>query len=157
MKKFFCILTAMLLLSLSGCGITTYYWEFQYSVDNVKEIKIIELLNEQIYTEEDYTLLKNIDATDFAAVYDDIQSIDYKTPAFTLSPLTPYGTSILIVYESGEYEIISRTGPQQYKYSEEYGRNLKYHSYFYCQNEELYDQIIDNWLDGAETTEGQTE
>jgi hypothetical protein len=157
MKKFVCILTAMLLLSLSGCGITTYYWEFQYSVDNVKEIKIIELLNEQIYSEEDYTLLHIIDTADFASVYGDIQNIDYKQPFFTTSPATPYGQSILIVYESGEYEIISRRGPTQYKYSEEYGRIMEYHSYYYCQNEEQYNQMIDKWLDGAETTEGQTE
>lgn len=153
MKKIiFVVAIILILFSMFGCKANTYRLKLMYSAGDIIEIKIIELLDEQVYSEEDYTLLKNIDATDFADVYDDIQSIDYKTPAFTLSPLTPYGTSILIVYESGEYEIISRTGPQQYKYSEEYGCNLKYHSYFYCQNEELYDQIIDKWINADEDT-----
>ena len=158
MKKAVLLLTAvLLLLSLSGCQSKTHYRELLHPVDEAKEIKIIELLNEHVYSDDDYTLLKVVDATDFASVFEDIQAIEYKLPVFTTSPATPYGTSIMIVYESGEYEIISCRGPQQYKYSEEYEEIMMYHSYYYCKNEEQYNQMIDKWLDGAETTEGQTE
>lgn len=151
-KKVIVIAIILLLFSMFGCKTGTHHLNLLYYVDDIKEIKIIELLNEQIYSEEDYTLLHIIDTADFASVYGDIQNIDYKQHFFTTSPATPYGQSILIVYESGEYEIISRRGPTQYKYSEEYGRIMEYHSYYYCQNEEQYNQMIDKWLNTDDDT-----
>lgn len=159
MKKFFCILTAMLLLSLSGCGITTYYWEFQYSVDNVKEIKIVDIqkVGGAVDNEEDYTILKIVDEADYADIMDDIQTIGYYYPFVGSNPINANGPSIIIVFESGEYDVISATGPQHYKYSDEYGRIVQQLSYDRCRDKEQYNQMIDKWLDGAETTEGQTE
>ena len=159
MKKFFCILTAMLLLSLSGCGITTSYWEFQYSVDDVKEIKIIDVKRGGGYvdSEEDYTVLKVVDETDYADIMDDIQTIGYYCPYLGSNPANPYGKSIMVVFESGEYDVISATGPEHYRYSEEHGSITKILSFIRCRDKEQYNQMIDKWLDGAETTEGQTE
>ena len=152
MKKAVLLLTVVLLmLSLFGCQAKTFYRELLHPVDEVKEIKIIELLGDHVYSDDDYTLLKVVDVTDFAAVFEDIQTIEYELPAFPSGPATPYGTSILIVYENGEYEVISCTGPQQYKYSEEYEKLLNHHSYYYCKNEEQYNQMIDKWLEAAET------
>lgn len=160
MKRFVCILTAvLLLLSLSGCGITTSYWEFQYSVDNVKEIKIIDVKRGGSYvdSEEDYTVLKVVDETDYAGIMDDIQTIGYYCPYLGSNPASPYGKSIMVVFESGEYDVISATGPEHYQYSEEHGSITKILSYIRCRDKEQYNQMIDKWLDGAETTEGQTE
>lgn len=160
MKRFVCILTAvLLLLSLSGCGITTSYWEFQYSVDNVKEIKIIDVKRGGGYvdSEEDYTVLKVVDETDYAGIMDDIQTIGYYCPYLGSNPASPYGKSIMVVFESGEYDVISATGPEHYQYSEEHGSITKILSYIRCRDKEQYNQMIDKWLDGAETTEGQTE
>ena len=114
MKKFFCILTAMLLLSLSGCGITTYYWEFQYSVDNVKEIKIVDIqkVGGAVDNEEDYTILKIVDEADYADIMDDIQIIGYYYPFVGSNPINANGPSIIIVFESGEYDVISATDEQ---------------------------------------------
>lgn len=159
MKKFFCILTAMLLLSLSGCGITTSYWEFQYSVDHVKEIKIIDVKRGGGYvdSEEDYTVLKVVDEADYTEIMDDIQTVAYYYPPMSVEPASPYGKSIMVVYESDEYDVISATGPEHYQYSEEQGRIVKILSFIRCRDKEQYNQMIDKWLDGAETTEGQTE
>ena len=160
MKRFVCILTAvLLLLSLSGCGITTSYWEFQYSVDNVKEIKIIDVKRGGSYvdSEEDYTVLKVVDETDYAGIMDDVQTIGYYCPYLGSNPASPYGKSIMVVFESGEYDVISATGPEHYQYSEEHGSITKILSYIRCRDKEQYNQMIDKWLDGAETTEGQTE
>ncbi|MBQ7909362.1 MAG: hypothetical protein IJ363_01035 [Clostridia bacterium] len=160
MKRFVCILTAvLLLLSLSGCGITTSYWEFQYSVDNVKEIKIIDVKRGGGYvdSEEDYTVLKVVDETDYAGIMDDIQTIGYYCPYLGSNPASPYGKSIMVVFESGEYDVISATGPEHYQYSEERGSITKILSFVRCRDKEQYNQMIDKWLDGAETTEGQTE
>ena len=154
MKKFFCILTAMLLLSLSGCGITTSYWEFQYSVDDVKEIKIVDIqkIGGSVDSEEDYTVLKVVDEADYADIMDDIQTIGYYYPFVGSNPINANGESIIIVFESGEYDVISATGPEHYRYSEEHGSITKILSYIRCRDKEQYNQMIDKWLDGAEAT-----
>ena len=56
MKKAVLLLTAvLLLLSLFGCQAKTFYRELLHPVDEVKEIKIIELLGDHVYSDDDYT------------------------------------------------------------------------------------------------------
>ena len=108
MKNFIWIMAIVLLLfSMFGCGSKSHYWEPLYPVDHVKEIRIIDvnLIGDSVDAEEDYTLIKDMDPTDFDSIFDDIQTIDYKQ--LGPSPATPYGTSIMILYESGEYEIVA--------------------------------------------------
>lgn len=149
MRKIVLIMTAVLIsLSLFSCGLKTYYLELLYPVDDVKEIKIVELTARYVGLEEGYTLLKEIDIEYAADVFKDIQSVEYKL--LGPSPGTANGTVIMIVYESGEYEIISRSGPQQYKYSQEDGCIRQHHSYYHCRNNEVFDQMIDKWLNHTE-------
>ena len=108
-------------------------------------------------SEEDYTVLKVVDEADYTEIMDDIQTVAYYYPLITVEPANPYGKSIMVVFESGEYDVISATGPEHYRYSEEQGRIVKILSYIRCRDKEHYNQMIDKWLDGAETTEGQTE
>ena len=147
MKNFIWIMAIVLLLfSMFGCGSKSHYWEPLYPVDHVKEIRIIDvnLIGDSVDAEEDYTLIKDMDSTDFASIFDDIQTIEYKQ--LGPSPATPYGTSIMILYESGEYEIVSRAGPQQYKYLEEQNKFMWSHSYCYCRDMEQFDEMIEKWL-----------
>ena len=156
MKKIVFILTIIVFsLSLFGCGITTSYWEFQYSVDNVKEIKIIDVKRDggHVASEEDYTVLMVINAADYAEIMDDIQTIAYYYPLITMEPSNPYGKSIMVVYESDEYDVISATGPEHYQYSEEQGRIVKILSYIRCRDKEQYNQMIEKWLGTVEESE----
>ena len=153
MRKLFFILTIFVFsLSLFGCGITTSYWEFQYSVDNVKEIKIIDVKRDggHVASEEDYTVLMVINAADYAEIMDDIQTIAYYYPLITMEPSNPYGKSIMVVYESDEYDVISATGPTHFQYSEEQGCIVKILSYIRCRDKEQYNQMIEKWLGTVE-------
>ena len=153
MRKSVCIMTTVLLLvSLFSCGIKSHHWEFQYSVDNVKEIKIIDVKRDGGYvdSEEDYTVLMVINAADYAEIMDDIQTIAYHYPLITMEPSNPYGKSIMVVYESDEYDVISATGPTHFQYSEEQGRIANILSFIRCRDKEQYNQMIEKWLDTVE-------
>ena len=155
MRKLTFILTIFVFSSfLFGCGINTSYWEFQCSVDNVKEIKVVDIKRGGGYvnSEEDYTVLKVVDEADYVDIMNDIQTIAYYYPYLTTSPANPYGKSIMVVYESGEYDVISATGPKHYQYSEEHGRIVEILSFVRCHDKEQYNQMIDKWLNTNEDT-----
>ena len=146
----FALILLLFVSSLLGCTNTAYTLELLHSTDYVKEIKIVEMKKEFILTSEDYSLLKEIAADDFTNIINDIQSIDYKI--LIPSPGAPSGTVILIVYENDEYEIISKSGPKQYKYSEKEGRVMEYLSFYHCCDNVLFDQMIEKWLYCDEAT-----
>ena len=151
MRKFTMILSFMLLsFFLISCTTNTHHLKLLYSDDHVKEIKIVEMKKDSIVNEEDYTLIKDINTNDFVDLLNDIQTIEYKT--LPPSPAVPSETVILIVYDSGEYEIISKSGPKQYKYSEKHGRIMEYHSYDHCSDSAQFDQIIKKWSGDASST-----
>ena len=151
MRKFTMILPFMLLsFFLISCTTNTHHLKLLYSDDHVKEIKIVEMKKDSIVTEEDYTLIKDINTNDFVDILNDIQTIEYKT--LPPSPAVPSGTVILIVYDSGEYEIVSKSGPKQYKYSEKHGCIMEYHSYDHCSDDAQFDQTIEKWSGDTRST-----
>lgn len=151
MRKFAMILSFILLsFFLISCTTNTHDLILLYSDDHVKEIKIVEMKKDSIVTEEDYTLIKDINTNDFVDLLNDIQAIEYKT--LPSSPAVPSGTVILIVYDSGEYEIVSKSGPKQYKYSEKHGRIMEYHSYDHCSDAAQFDQTIEKWSGDTSST-----
>lgn len=151
MRKFAILISVMLLsFCFVSCTTNTHHLKLLYSDDHVKKIKIVEMKKDSIVTEEDYTLIKDINTNDFVDLLNDIQAIEYKT--LPPSPAVPSGTVILIVYDSGEYEIVSKSGPKQYKYSEKHGCIMEYHSYDHCSDAAQFDQIIKKWSGDASST-----
>ena len=152
MKKIiYVLIVALLLNSLFGCSGEIHYLDPLYPAANVTEIKIIELKGDYVFSDNDYILLKEIEISDVPDIWDDILAIEYKS--LGLSPGHVNGTAIMIVYESGEYEIRSRYGLKKYAYSEEHERIMEFHSYYRCRDAEQFDRIVDNWLDIENTTE----
>ena len=49
MEKIFLLL--IFILSLVGCNNNVYYWEFNYSYEEVDQIKIIEMIDDLDYRE----------------------------------------------------------------------------------------------------------
>ena len=68
MKKIFLMLIFILslILSLVGCD-NTYYWEFNYSYEEVDQIKIIEMIDDL-----DYREIQEIDLSLSKEFYNDI-------------------------------------------------------------------------------------
>ena len=100
MKK--CVLpVAVAMCLLIGCVNNTFRWEFLYEFDYVKEIKLIEM-----YDEYNYSVIKEIDITLAEELYIDISSLEMTRYGMNLS--APYGICFLVIFENGEYDIISQ-------------------------------------------------
>lgn len=96
MKKIFLLL--IFILSLVGCNNNVYYWEFNYSYEEVDQIKIVEMIDDL-----DYREIQEIDLSLSEQIYNDIMNIEMKRYGTNLS--SPSGKCFLIVFENGEYDI----------------------------------------------------
>ena len=135
MKKIIIIL--VLSVFLFGCDKKVYHWEFNYSYEEISQLKIVEIIDELNYRE-----VQQIDLSLAAEVYDDIMNIEMKRYGTNLS--SPYGLCFLIVFENGDYDIISQRESKHFKYSDE--DILGYNSWLYC-NEIEFDELINKYLD----------
>ena len=70
MKKIFLLL--ILILSLVGCNNNVYYWEFNYSYEEVDQIQIIEMIDDL-----DYREIQEIDLSLYEQIYNDIMNISF--------------------------------------------------------------------------------
>ena len=126
----------IVILSLVGCNHKVYHWEFEQSVQNVKEIKIIE-----VEDEFNYVVIKELDTEFIKELYDDIQKIEMKRYGTNLSH--PSGKSFLIVFENGEYDIISKTEPKHFRYDGD--KLMAYNSWLKCDSAQ-FDERINQYL-----------
>ncbi|MBQ4273757.1 MAG: hypothetical protein IJB94_02145 [Clostridia bacterium] len=141
MKKIFLMLTFILsfILSLVGCN-NTYYWEFNYSYEKVDQIKIIEIIDD-LDDDLDYREIQEIDVSLSKELYNDIMNIEMKRYSPNLS--SPSGKCFLIVFENGEYDIISQKESKHFKYNGE--EILAYNSWLYC-NENEFNELINKYF-----------
>lgn len=134
MKKLFLLL--IIILSLFGCDNNIYYWEFKCGYEEFSQIKIVEMID---YL--DYREIQEIDLSLAEDVYTDIVSIEMKRYGPNLS--SPSEKCFLIVFENGEYDIISKTESMHFKYHDE--DILGYNSWLYCDKNE-FDELINKYL-----------
>ena len=134
MKKIFLMLIVLLLL-LVGCN-EIYHWEFNYSYEEVAQIKIVEMIDDL-----DYREIQEIDLSLYEEIYNDIMNIEMKRYGVNLS--SPTGKCFLIVFENGEYDIISQKESKHFKYNGE--EILAYNSWLYC-NENEFNELINKYL-----------
>ena len=134
MKKIFLLL--IFILSLVGCDNNVYYWEFNYSYEEIVQIKIIEMIDGF-----DYREIQEIDLSLSEQIYNDIMNIEMKKYGTNLS--SPSGKCFLIVFENGEYDIISQRESKHFKYKGE--DILAYNSWLYC-NENEFNEVINKYL-----------
>ena len=139
MKKIFLLL--IFILSLVGCNNNVYYWEFNYSYEEVDQIKIIEMIDDL-----DYREIQEIDLSLYEQIYNDIMNIEMKRYGTNLS--SPSGKCFLIVFENGEYDIISQKESKHFKYNDE--DILAYNSWLYC-NENEFNELINKYLNTCRT------
>ena len=135
MKKI-CLFVIALTLFLTGCDNQIYNWSFDYSTEDIQEIKIIKFDEN-----EEYTVIKNIGSELFSQVYSDIQSIEMERYGFNLSH--PSGYCFLILYNNNDYDIIAKKESKRYRY--ENGKQLAYNSWLAC-DETQFNNIIDQYL-----------
>lgn len=140
-----CIIPIIFFLVL---GNIQYHWTFMYSTENVTNICIIEVLptnNHTFENENGYKILKEIDVVHAEKIFNDIQSLPLNKVG--PGPSRPGGISIMISYNTGEYEVISLWGSSQYEYDSADGMILsRKNSYYVYRDEEQYYRMILEWL-----------
>lgn len=131
------VLSILAVLSaLAGCDNKIYHWEFAQSYPDVKELKIIEAKDE--YT---YEVVKNLDVHFVEELYGDIENLDAKRYGTNLRH--PYGKCFLIVFNNGEYDIISKIEPKHIRYKDD---KLRVHSSWLKYDSEQFDELINKYL-----------
>lgn len=134
MKKI--LLLFIFMLSIVGCNNKIYYWEFNYSYEEVNQIKIIEIIDES-----DYKEIQEIDLDLVEEIYNDIINIEMKRYGTNLS--SPSGKCILIVFNNGDYDIISKKESKHFKYDN--GEMLGINSWLCCEESE-FENLINKYL-----------
>lgn len=137
MKKTFCgvVLLVSMMLALSGCNNRTYHWEFEYDVNRIKEIKIVEAQDEF-----NYVTVKEIDSEYISELYFEIKNLEMKRYGSNLS--APHGMCFLILFDNGEYDIIAKKESKHFKYRN--GEITAYNSWLCCDKNQ-FELLIDKY------------
>lgn len=124
MKKY-SVLFLLLVCMLSGCS-QKASWEFQYGHENVSEIKLVEMIGDM-----KYSVVEEIDISYANELFSDIDKLSWKHYGTNLS--APRDMCFLILYDSGEYDVISYYEPKHYRFEE--GKLYAYNSWLCCDYE----------------------
>ena len=148
MKKYMSLaLILVVMLSLTGCSLSKKvyeHWEFDYAVEEIQEIKIVEKTQE--FNKPPYKVVKELDSSKINEICDDIKELTmYRFAVPVGSPMEPFGTCVWIIYNSGEYDLISLAGSSKYRYDSETGELLGYTSWLYSTNTE-FEAILNKYL-----------
>ena len=150
MKKIFLILLTICLF-LAGCNKTIYHWEFNYGYEEISQVKIVEIIDfASNYREEtDLALaegiycrvIKEIDLSLAEEVYNDIKNIEMRR--YFPSPTNPTGKCFLIIFDNGEYDIISQWESKHFIYWDE---GLSSYISWLCCDESVINELINKYL-----------
>ena len=148
MKKYMSLaVILMVMLSLTGCSLSKKvyeHWEFDYAVEEIQEIKIVEITQES--NKPPYKVVKELDSSKINEICDDIKELTMYRFALPIgSPMEPFGTCVWIIYNSGEYDLISLAGSSKYRYDSETGELLCQMSWLYSIETE-FEAIINKYL-----------
>lgn len=140
------VIIILLTFGLTGCLMSNKvyeYWEFDYDVKDIQYIQIVEITEE---FNSSYRVIKEIESSKTQEVCDDVTALSMYTFALSMeSPIEPYGICILIMYNTGEYDIIADSGSKKYRYDEKTGLIENPTSWRYCEDEE-FEALIDKYL-----------
>ena len=134
----FCVISVIVvLIQVGACFSKKEHWIISQEITSVKEIKIIEATNAY-----EYEIIAEIDIALAKELYTDIESLEMKKYGFTLSH--PYDRCFLIVFENGEYDIISKRESSRFKYED--GELRCFNSWLMVHSEKDFDAMIEKYL-----------
>ena len=120
--KRYSILFIVVTFLLSGCS-REAIWEFQYEPERVTKIQLVDMIDEL-----QYSFIEEIDISCAGQLFSDINNLDWERYGTNLS--TPRDICFLIVYDSGEYDVVSYYEPKHYRL--ENGTIFAYNSWLRC-------------------------
>ena len=120
----------------SGCRIGKEgTWEFQYGTERVTEIKLV-----QTKSGYSYSVLKELDVSRAAEIYSDIANLPWKYYGTNLSH--PRGVCFLIMFDTGEYDLISYIEPRHNRLKD--GKVGPYNYWLRC-DQEAFESILSKY------------
>ena len=130
MKKTLVLLLSCIIFLSSCNGYTEnqVHWEFEHSYYEVKMIKIVNA--EDAYS---FSTIEIIDLNLKTLLLDDIKGINMKNYHGSLSH--PYGISILVEFQNGDYDIISSIEPKHCTMVN--GNIIAHNSWLYCEQNDF--------------------
>ena len=139
-------LILIVLLFLCGCDNKIYYWTFEYDISNVKEIYIVE-------TDGGYRceILKELSDELFEPLCQEISDLEMKRYGPSLYDL--HGKCFMVVFENGNYDIISQTESKRFRYDEV--KLMSYNSWLQCDETQFEKLMQKYWLLGEDVTAEQ--
>ena len=148
MKKILIVLLLICSLSLSSCDKTIYYYEFRYGYEDIVEIKIVDYYDGRVDENNryvpDYDVIKEIDVSRTQEVCEDILQLEFTRH---MPFRSAYGIGIMIVWETGEHDVITSFGIGGASYDSE-GSFGPYGSFFACHSKEKFNALIDKYTEG---------
>lgn len=138
MKKIAVFFSFLLIVLSCGCEKSIRYWTFEQGTSDIVEISIVEVDPESV----NYDTVKDIDIVYADDVCEKISSIPMELYGTNLK--TQNGTGILVLFQNGEYDLITMSEPKHYRYDE----NMKlqgYNSWLKCCNADDFNNLI-NYL-----------
>ena len=125
------LLSILLIMLLFGCDRKTYYWNFEQSISEVKQISIMYIENFRTTKFEDFTQIKVIDPLHYENFYNDIMEIEMRKCD---SMYDPRGYCFVINYKNGTCCFLSKVGSGHTYYNE------KYEEFSFCYGNLMFDE-----------------
>ena len=111
------ILICLLVFVLFGCeSEKTYRWEFENDYTHVTEIKVVVPPSGESFDINTCKIIKEINLLYASELMDHIEWMTMRLQEDNLSE--PSQLCILIMFDNGEYDVISKVAPTHYKYDE---------------------------------------
>ena len=137
MKKIAVFFSFLLIVLSCGCEKSIRYWTFEQGTSDIVEISIVEVDPESA----NYDTVKDIDIVYADDVCEKISSISMERYYPNLQ--AQCGTGILVMFQNGEYDLITIVEPKHYRYDEDM-KLQGYNSWLFC-NEDDFNNLI-NYL-----------
>ena len=138
-KVFLLIFVCLFLFAFVGCeSEKTYYWEFEKDYTKVVEMKIIVTPYGESFDIDTYKVIKDIDLSYAAQMYDDVGNITMTQYYGNLA--SPNKLCILIKFDNGEFDVISCRESKHYRYDEN-GKLTGYNSWLISDSNDFHSVI----------------
>ena len=134
MKKCFSLFLIVACM-LSGCH-REGSWEFQYEVERVTQIKLVDM-----HTEWEYSVIQELEIGSASDLFSDIRTLNWRRYGPNLA--TPRGICILFLYDNGEYDIVSYHEPKHYRIKD--GVVQPFNTWLCC-DQEAFEAIVNKYL-----------
>ena len=132
MKKLLICLLLIGILCLSGCDLEEAYWQFEYGVEEITSIQIVNIWK-YVYDEETgedvpkYVVLKEMALSLAQEFCDDITQMKYDIPrSDDFSQYKPSKRCFIVRFNNGECDIFSESDFVRMRYDENHVLKITY-------------------------------